>query len=93
MNRVHIPAIISTVFVVMLCIGIGILFIPSLVVGLWYSSDSEAIEAMDSTLMASTLPTLAFALLILGLIGLGIHSLLKKYFLATSFKQSTDSWQ
>jgi hypothetical protein len=70
------PAIISTVFVVMLCIGLGILFIPFLVVGLWYS-DSEAIEAVDSTLMASTLPTLAFALLILGLIGLGIHSLLK----------------
>jgi hypothetical protein len=44
-----------------------------------YSSDNEVLikEVMDSQLMMSVLPTLASILLILGLIGLGVHSLWK----------------
>jgi hypothetical protein len=78
-NRVTITAIISNVSVVMLCIGLGILFIPPMVVEylIWYSPDSETVieEAMDS--MVSTLPTLSSAVLVLGLAGLGVHGLLK----------------
>jgi hypothetical protein len=45
-----------------------------------YSPDNETVieEATNSTLMVSTLPILSSALLILGLIGLGVHGLLKK---------------
>jgi hypothetical protein len=45
-----------------------------------YSPDNETMveEATNSPLMVSILPTLATALLILGLIGLGVHGLLKK---------------
>jgi hypothetical protein len=66
----------------MLCIGIGIVMIPPKVFEAFYSysSDNEAIieEVTNSPLMMSMLPTLASVLLILGLIGLGVHSLWKK---------------
>ena len=65
----------------MLCIGIGIIVIPPMVFETFYSysSDNEAIieEVTDSQFMMSVLPTLASILLILGLIGLGVHSLWK----------------
>jgi hypothetical protein len=79
-DRVTITAIISNVFVVMLCIALGILFIPPMVVAylIWYSPDSKTvIEAMDSPLLVSTLPGLSFALFFLGLGGLGVQGLLK----------------
>jgi hypothetical protein len=38
----------------------------------------ETLSATNSSLMMSILPTLTSALLILGLIGLGVHGLLKK---------------
>jgi hypothetical protein len=80
-NKVTITAIISIVSSVMLGIGFGIVFILPMVVRIlsWYSPDSETVieEAMDSPLMESTLLTLSSILLILGLIGLGIHGLLK----------------
>ena len=38
----------------------------------------ETLSATNSLLMMSILPTLTSALLILGLIGLGVHGLLKK---------------
>ena len=82
MNKLTISAITSIVSVAMLSIGIGIVFIPPMVIEylVWYSPDSETVieEAMDSQLMISTLPTLFSALLILGLVGLGVHYLLKK---------------
>ena len=63
----------------MLCIGIGIIVIPPIVFEAFYSysSDNESIieEVRNSPLMMSMLPTLASVLLILGLIGLGVHSL------------------
>jgi hypothetical protein len=66
----------------MLIIGIGIVMIPPMILEalVSYSPDNETIveEATNSPLMMSTLPTLATALLILGLIGLGVHGLLKK---------------
>ena len=65
----------------MLCVGIGIIVIPPMVFEAFYSysSDNEVLieEVMDSQLMMSVLPTLASILLILGLIGLGVHSLWK----------------
>jgi hypothetical protein len=63
----------------MLGIGLGIVFIPPVVVEylISYSPDSGIEEAIDSPLMESTLLTLSSILLILGLIGLGIHGLLK----------------
>jgi hypothetical protein len=65
----------------MLCIGIGIVVIPPIVFEAFYSysSDNEVIieEVTNSPLMMSMLPTLASVLLILGLIGLGVHSLWK----------------
>ena len=65
----------------MLCIGIGIVVIPPIVFEAFYSysSDNETVieEVTNSPLMMSTLPTLASVLLILGLIGLGVHSLWK----------------
>ena len=81
MNKPTITAITSIVSVVMLCIGIGIVVIPPIVFKAFYSysSDNEAIieEVTNSPLMMSMLPTLASVLLILGLIGLGVHSLWK----------------
>jgi hypothetical protein len=80
-NRFTITAIISIVSVVMLGMGLGIIFIPPMVFEylIWYSPDSETVieEAIDSPLMVSTLPTLSSALLVLGLVGLGMHGLLK----------------
>jgi hypothetical protein len=79
-NKLTIIAIISAASVVMLCVGIGIIVIPPMVFEAFYSysSDNEVlIEVMDSQLMMSVLPTLASILLILGLIGLGVHSLWK----------------
>ena len=86
MNKLTITAIVSIVSVLMLCIGIGIIVIPPIVIPpivfeafYSYSSDNEAIieEVTNSPLMMSMLPTLASVLLILGLIGLGVHSLWK----------------
>jgi hypothetical protein len=80
-NKPAITAITSIVSVVMLCIGIGIVVIPPIVFEAFYSysSDNETIieEVTNSPLMMSMLPTLASVLLILGLIGLGVHSLWK----------------
>jgi hypothetical protein len=86
-DKVTIIAITSIISVVMLCIGIGIVFIPPMVFEALssYSSDNatdspltrQIEEATNSTLMVSTLPTLSSTLLILGLIGLGVHGLLK----------------
>lgn len=64
----------------MLCIGLGTVFIPPMVfeaVSSYYR-DSGIVEVIDSTLMASTVPTLSLTLLILGLVGIGGTSLLKK---------------
>ena len=65
---------------VMLGIGLGIVFVPPIVFEVSsYYLDREIVEqAMGSPLMTSTLPTLSVALLILGLVGLGVHGLLKK---------------
>jgi hypothetical protein len=79
-NRVTVTAIISIVSVVMLGIGLGIIFIPPMVFEylIRYSPDSETVEeAIDSPIIVSTLPTLSSALLVLGLVGLGMHGLLK----------------
>jgi hypothetical protein len=83
-NKVTITAITS---IAMLCIGIGIVFIPPIAFEALssYSPDNEPDsplmrqieEATNSTLMVSTLPILSSTLLILGLIGLGVHGLLK----------------
>ena len=64
----------------MLCVGIGIIVIPPMVFEAFYSYSFDEVlieEVMDSQLMMSVLPTLASILLILGLIGLGVHSLWK----------------
>ena len=68
----------------MLCIGIGIVFIPPIAFEALssYSPDNQPDsplirqieEATNSTLMVSTLSS---TLLILGLIGLGVYGLLK----------------
>ncbi len=65
----------------MLGIGLGIVFVPPMVfeVVSSYYLDSKIVEhAIDNPLMKSTLPTLSLALLILGLVGLGVRGLLKK---------------
>jgi hypothetical protein len=71
----------SIIPVAMLIIGIGIVMIPPMTLEalVSYSPDNETIveEAIDSPLMMSILPTLASALLVLGLIGIGVHALLK----------------
>ena len=68
--------------IAMLIIGMGIVMVPPMILEALYSysPDNETVigEATNSPLMMSTLPTLATALLILGLIGLGVHGLLKK---------------
>jgi hypothetical protein len=79
-NKVTIIAITSIISVVILCLGIGIVFIPPMLFEALssFSPDMRQIEeATNSTLIVSTLPTLSSALLILGLIGLGIQGLLK----------------
>jgi hypothetical protein len=81
-NKITITAITSVIPIVILIIGIGIVMIPPMILEalVSYSPDNETIveEATNSPLMMSTLPTLATVLLILGLIGLGVHGLLKK---------------
>jgi predicted membrane-bound spermidine synthase len=83
-NGATIIAILSIISIVILCIGIGIVFIPPIVfeaLSSYYADDEilmgQIEEAPNSTLMMSTLPTLSSALLILGLVGLGIQGLLK----------------
>ena len=77
-----ITAITSIIPIAILIIGIGIVMVPPMILEALYSysPDNETVieEATNSPLMMSTLPTLATALLILGLIGLGVHGLLKK---------------
>jgi hypothetical protein len=80
MNRAAIIRITSIISVAMLCTGIGIVMIPPMVIEMLssYSPDNEIlVEAIISTLMVSTLPTLFSALLIIGLFGLGILGLLE----------------
>jgi hypothetical protein len=80
-NNVPIEAITSIIPSVVLCIGLGIVFVPPIVfeVVSSYYNDREIVEhAIDNPLMKSTLPTLSLALLILGFVGLGIRGLLKK---------------
>jgi hypothetical protein len=71
----------SIIPVAMLIIGIGIVMIPPMILEalVSYSPDNETVveEATDSPLMMSTLPNLASALLVLGLIILGVHAVLK----------------
>jgi hypothetical protein len=71
----------SIIPVAMLIIGIGIVMIPPMILEalVSYSPDNETVveEATDSPLMMSTLPNLASALLVLGLIVLGVHAVLK----------------
>jgi hypothetical protein len=79
-NKITISAITSIVSVVMLGIGIGIIMVPPIVFEALssYSPDNEiVVEATNSTLTVSTLPTLSSILLILGLVGLGVHGLKK----------------
>ena len=82
MNRTSIIPVTYGISVVMLCSGIGIVIIPPMVFEALasYSSDNETVveEAINSPLMASTLPNLSVVLLILGLIVLGVHCILKK---------------
>ena len=82
MNKSTISAITSIISVAMLGIGIGIVMVPPIVFEALssYSPDNEIVveEVTNSTLTVSTLPTLSSALLILGLIGLGVHGLKKK---------------
>ena len=65
----------------MIIIGIGIVMVPPIILEALYSyspnNESVVEEATNSPLMMSTLPTLASALLILGLIGLGVYGSLK----------------
>jgi hypothetical protein len=80
-NKIPITAITSIIPSVILCIGLGIVFVPPMVFEMVssYYNDREIVEqAIDNPLMKSTLPTLSLALLILGLVGLGVRSLLKK---------------
>ena len=81
MNKIPITAITSIIPSVILCKGLGIVFVPPMVfeVASSYYNDREIVEqAIDNPLMKSTLPTLSLALLILGLVGLGVWGLLKK---------------
>ena len=80
-NKIPITAITSIIPSVMLCIGLSIVFVPPMVfeVVSSYYNDREIVEkAIDNPLMKSTLPTLSLALLILGLVGLGVRGLLIK---------------
>jgi hypothetical protein len=73
-NKVTVVTVTSIISVIMLCTGIGIVFIPPMVFEALssYSRVDEILmvqveETMNSTLMVSTLPTLSSALPILGL--------------------------
>ena len=84
MNKTAIIITTSSIIpVAVLIIGIGIVMVmvPPIILEalVSYSPDNEIVveEATDSPLMMSTLPNLASALLVLGLIGLGVHALLK----------------
>jgi hypothetical protein len=81
-NKIAITAITSIIPIAILIIGMGIVMVPPMILEALYSysPDNESVveEATNSPLMMSTLPTLATALLILGLIGLTVHGLLKK---------------
>jgi hypothetical protein len=72
--------ITSIVSVVMLSIGIGIVMVPPIVFEILpsYSPDNEILieQTQDSPLITTRLPILASALLIVGLIGLGVQGLL-----------------
>jgi hypothetical protein len=62
-NKITITAITSIIPIAMLCIGIGIVMVPPIVFEAFYSysPDNETvIEATNSTLMVSTLPTLLY---------------------------------
>jgi hypothetical protein len=60
----------------MLGIGLGILFgLP--IVSSTFFDDETTVEKTINDLITSTLPTLSVVLLLLGSIGLGVHSLLK----------------
>jgi hypothetical protein len=71
-----ITTITSIMPITMLIIGIGIVMVPPMILEAFYSysPDNETVieEATNSPLMMSTFPTLASALLILGLIGRAI---------------------
>jgi hypothetical protein len=80
-NKSTISSTTSIISVVMLCIGLGTVFIPPMVfevVSSYYRDSGIVEEVIDSTLMASTVPTLSLTLLIFGLVGIGGASLLKK---------------
>jgi hypothetical protein len=81
-NKATITTITYVISVAMLCIGIGSVMFPPILFGafsLLFPDDETVIEeATNSTLMVSTLPILTPVLLIFGLIGLGVHGLLKK---------------
>lgn len=81
MNKTAIITTTSIIPVAMLIIGIGIVMIPPMMFEalVTYSPDNETLveEATNSPLMISTLPDLSVVLLILGIIGLGVHGLLK----------------
>jgi hypothetical protein len=85
-NKIRISSITSIIPAIMLGIGLGIVFVLPIVTSTFSDDDPTVIEETINGLMASTLPTLSFALILLGSIGLGVHSLLKKYYLATSYK-------
>jgi hypothetical protein len=70
----------STISVVMLSIGIGIVMVPPIVFEILPSSspDNETLveQTINDPLYTSKLPTLSSTLLILGLVGLGVQGLL-----------------
>lgn len=70
----------SIISVVMLSIGIGIVMVPPIVFEVLPSSspDNEILveQTINDPLITSKLPTLSSTLLILGLVGLGLHGLL-----------------
>jgi hypothetical protein len=70
----------STISVVMLSIGIGIVMVPPIVFEILPSAspDNETLveQTINDPLYTSKLPTLSSTLLILGLVGLGVQGLL-----------------
>ena len=79
MNKIAITAI-SIISVVMLSIGIGIVMVPPILfeVAPSYTPNNETLieQILNSPLITSKLPALSSALLILGLVGLGVRGLL-----------------
>jgi hypothetical protein len=88
-NKIRISSITSIIPAIVLGIGLGILFVLP-IVSRFVSDpyrDTEIENTIDSLMkQGGTLPALSFALIVLGSIGLGVHSL-KKYYVATSSKQ------